>query len=1440
MSDNAIAIIGMAGRFPGARSLEELWANLRDGVESITFFTEEELIAAGADPETVRLPGFVPAKGVLEGVERFEPAFFGFTPREAELMDPQHRILLECAWEALEDAGYDPGRFPGRAAVYVGSGTSSYMIANLLPNAAALEKVGVLQALILNDRDFAATRISYKLDLRGPSAVVQTACSTSLMAVHMACQSLLAGEADLALAGGVSISVPVQEGYLYEEGSISSADGHCRSYDAGATGSVGGNGAGLVVLKRLADALEDGDTIHAVILGSAANNDGAGKVGFTAPSVEGQADAIAESLLMAGVEPDSISYVEGHGSATPMGDPIEIAALRKAFETAGHGGGACALGSVKSNIGHLNTAAGIAGLIKAVLALRHATIPPSVHFETPNPQADFGPFYVPTRATPWPEERSPRRAGVSSFGLGGTNVHTVLEEAPAPEPSGPSRPWQLLLLSARTPTALEAQAARLADRLQDEPLEIADVAFTLHAGRKAFSRRRALVCREVADAVNALREGRGVTGSVEGGDRPVVFLFPGLGDQSVDMGRDLYETEPAFAAEVDRCAEILKPHLGIDLREVLFSPGPWSPEERKPDLRSLLRRGNEPRDEASRRLDRTEYAQPAVFVVEHALAKLLMSWGIRPQAMIGYSIGEYVAACLSGALSLEDALALVAKRAKLIQDLPGGAMLAVPLPEAEVRPFLNGNLAISATNGPHFTVVGGPEEEIADLDRRLGERGAACIRLTTTHAFHSPMLEPAAAALTELAGGVKIGEPEIPYLSNVTGTWITDEDLGDPGYWARHMVQPVRFAEGLAELLGDPDRVALEVGPGGTLSTLVRQQAAGRVAVETGSGLAGLLDGVGRLWVAGVPVDGEGFFAGQKRHRVPLPTYPFERQRYWIDPPKDGTVAKAAPKGDLADWFYVPVWKQTAPVVAADPDPGSWLIFLDRQGFGADLAARLEREGRKVTMVAAGALERREDYDALVRRLREDGGLPSRVAHLWGLDETALETGLLSLVYLEQALVASGADGPAIRIAMVGHPLHEVLDGDPVDPARAAVAGACRVIHQESSRLTCFSLDAPPDGHLADRILAELSRETPDPVVAYRGRRRWVRAFDRVRLPEGESLKEGGVYLITGDGNADGLTEFLKEAAKATVVRQATGERLDGAFFVPGPFSGGLIQLKTRETLEMALAPVEKGARELLASLADQPSTFVVLMSSTLGFTGGLGQVDLAAAGAYLDALAQSLAGDRRVVAAHWDPYQWNAWLAAGLGSMAQGGQQQDLAAAAIPVATSGEALKRLLASGLPRVVVSARDLETIIEETDALTAESFFAQMAPARGGEKAQRPGISTPYVAPRAEREEKLAVLWEELFGIAPVGVDDNFLELGGHSLLAIQIVTQIRVLFDADLPVTALFESPTVAGLAKLIGRSKGEDSPEDLEALLALVEGLSPEEAAERLASLESR
>ncbi len=1495
-----IAIVGMSGRFPGAGSPEELWRNVRDGVESITFFSEEELIAAGADPALVRDPAYVRAKGVAAGVEMFDAAFFGFTPREAELMDPQHRVLLECAWEALEDAGVDPDRFAGRAAVYAGTGTSSYLLTNLLPNAGELQTAGGLQVFILNDRDFAATRLSYKLNLRGPSALVQTACSTGLMAVHMACQGLLAGEADLAVAGGVSIGSPVAEGYLYQEGSISSPDGHCRSYDAGAGGSVPGTGAGVVVLKRLADALEAGDPIHAVILGSAANNDGAAKVGFTAPSIEGQAEAIAEGLLMAGVEPDSIGYVEGHGSATALGDPIEVAALRQAFDQAGHGGRPCALGSIKSNVGHMNAAAGIAGLIRAVLALEHGTIPPTVGFERPNPQVDFGPFHVPAQATPWPADLSPRRAGVSSFGLGGTNVHAVLEEAPEREPSGPSRPWQLLTLSARTPTALAAQAERLADRLEAGELNLADVAFTLQAGRKAFGHRRAVVCRDVAD----LRAGRGASGIFEGGERPVVFLFPGLGDHYVDMGRELYESEPVFAAEVDRCAEILRSHLDADVREVLFSAGPRAAGsgERRTDLRAMLRRGE--RSEGDLRLDRTEYAQPILFAIEYALARLLMAWGVQPQAMIGYSLGEYVAACLSGVLALEDALALVARRAKLIQELPGGAMLAVPLPESAMR-LDDERLAVAATNGPHFCVVGGPEEAVTELERRLAGQGVACLRLTTTHAFHTPMMEPAAGELTRLAGTVRMGAPKIPYVSNVTGTWITAADLQDPGYWARHMVRPVRFAEGLAELLRDPDRAMVEVGPGGTLSALVRQHPAGgagrtvavtlRRASEEGSDLALLLDAVGRLWVEGVAFDPEGLFAGERRHRVRLPTYPFERQRYWLEPPKEKPVprATAGTNPDLADWFWVPAWKQV-PLAGGVTAEGGWLIFLDRGGLGERIAKRLRRDGRRVVTVSMGTgfqadgeaftldPARRQDYDALVQHLKSE--LPAAVLHLWGVTGTepsfdeAQTAGLLSLMLLEQALTATAGETAPLHLAMVADGLYDVVDGDPVHPGKATVLGAVKVIHQESARLTCTAIDVVPsapgeDERLIDQLLAEASLGAGgEAAVAFRGRRRWVRSFERVRLAEGgdSHLVPGAAYLITDGvhGGGAALAELLvrsfdarvalvvppqfpsperwdgweglpavppgadvigaavkrlsglsgEERERLLLVRTAPGDLsqiralgpLQGVFHTAGAFTGGLIQLKTPEALRAAVDPVAEGAEAWLAALADapHPPAFVLLMSSTLAYTGGLGQLDIAAAGAFLDAVArrQAAQGGLFTVAAHWDPYQWDGWLIAAAAGGAAGVQpeelQKSLAAFGVPAGRSGEALRRLLAAPLPQVVVAARDLPALIAEADAATAESLFAQIAPHRG-EKAGRPaGLSTPYTEPRDERETRLAVLWEELFGIAPLGVEDSFLELGGHSLLAIQMVTQIRSLFDADLPVTALFEAPTIAELSKL--------------------------------------
>ncbi|HEV7516622.1 MAG TPA: beta-ketoacyl synthase N-terminal-like domain-containing protein, partial [Thermoanaerobaculia bacterium] len=1551
-----IAVIGMAGRFPGASTLDQFWRNLADGVESISFFGPGELAAAGIDPARVGDRRYVPARGVLAGAERFDAAFFGLTPKEAELMDPQHRILLECAWEALEQAGQINQGAGGRTAVFAGAGLNSYLLHNLLPNRELLANVGELQAILLNNNDFLATRISYKLDLRGPSALVQTACSTGLMAVHVACQSLLGGECDLALAGAVSITFPQRAGYLHQEGGVMSPDGHCRAFDARAGGAVEGAGAGMVVLKRLAEALADGDFVHAVIRGSAANNDGAGKVGFTAPSVGGQAEVIRESLLMADVDPGTVTYVEAHGSGTPLGDPVEIAALTQAFGDSGSGspGGRCAVGSVKTNVGHLNSAAGMAGLLKTVLALEHRAIPPSLHFTSPNPQIDFagGPFYVNTALAPW-ESTGPRRAGVSSFGLGGTNVHAVLEEAPTPAPSGPARPWQLLVLSAKSATALDGATADLAKHLEGRPdldsAGLADVAWTLQAGRRLFPHRRALVCRDAADARALLTtpDLARVVSTVEGSSgRPVVFLFPGLGDHYVDMGRELYASEPRFKEELDRSADFLAPLLGLDLREAIFRGGD---DERArgagsgTDLKALLRRtaGGEAADEALRRLSRTAIAQPALFAVEYALAQLLLSWGIRPAAMLGYSIGEYVAACLAGVMSLPDALTLVALRAQRIAELPGGAMLAVPLPEAEVRLLLGADLAVAATNGPHLTVVGGTDEAVARLEAELAGRadgGAACLRLHASHAFHTPALTPALAPLLAAARQVRLQAPAIPFLSNVSGTWITDAEATDPAYWGRHMVGTVRFAEGLAELLADPARVLLEVGPGSTLTTLARQHpggAAGSGAVAAISAIAAmrrasdersdavhLLAALGRLWAAGVTIDWPAFHAGGRRRRVPLPTYPFERQRYWIDPPAradrvvheqaGGTPAlpgSPAPlasgrRTDVADWLYVPVWRETplAPTALAGArlarEAGPWLLFLDREGVGERLAARLGEAGAEVATVPAGDIGGpggREGYGRLLRELRAQGRFPRRIVHLGsaGAGElgfaAAQEAGLLSLVHLARAIGEEGRSAP-LALLVVSSGVQAVGEGAPVEPARATLLGACRVIPQEYVHVSCRSVDATlpaPGSPAADRLTAQLLAEAlasgPGRAaeVALRGRRRFARAYEPLPLgpvgEEGEApLRRDGVYLVTDVLHGIGLplAEALRQrfgcrlalllppgaeigerlAALATSpdvllttadvtsvadLRAAAAlarERflaLTGVFHTAAAFSGGLLQLKSPETLPAVFGAQGRGALAIVEAFADLPLDFLALAASTAAVTGGFGQVDSAAAGALLGALAEQ--GEGRIATFDWDPYQWDSWLAAGITNIAgspalQAGLTGNLATYGTASEQSLEALARLLAAGLPRAVVSAQDLDAVIAQTDAFHAADLLASVTGgtvAPRASRSPRPPGAGPYVPPGDEVEAALAHIWEELFGIAPIGVEDDFLALGGHSLLAIQVTTQIRHTLGVDLPVSALFEQPTLALLARRLRDERSEtgetaEAAEDLDALLAQV------------------
>ncbi|MEW6730837.1 MAG: SDR family oxidoreductase [Acidobacteriota bacterium] len=1179
-NNEEIAIIGMAGRFPGANNIAEFWQNLHDGVESISFFSDQQLLSSGIDQATLNDPNYVKAAGVLQGIELFDAQFFGFSPREAEIMDPQHRLFLEVAWEALEEAGYNCDIYSGRVGVYAGAGMNTYLLFNLFSNSEFVRSAGDYQIMIGNDKDFLPTRISYKLNLRGPSINVQTACSTSLTAVCLACQGLLSYQCDMALAGGVSIRVPNNSGYIYQPGGILSPDGHCRAFDAKAQGTVVGSGVGIVVLKRLEDALQDGDYIHAVIKGSAINNDGSLKVGYTAPSIDGQAEVIAEACAMSEVPIETISYIETHGTGTALGDPIEVAALNQVFRARTSKKNFCALGSVKTNVGHLDTVAGVAGLIKTVLALKHKQLPASLHFESPNPQFDLtnSPFYINNRLSQWPADHGPRRAGVSSFGIGGTNAHVVVEEVSVPESSPSLRPWQLLLLSAKTETALEAVTANLAEYLKVHPgSNLADVAYTYQVGRKVFNYRRFLVCQNVEDAIAGLEQtdaNHRFTAFQKFDDRQTVFMFPGGGAQYVNMGLGLYRTEAVFREQVDLCAHLLKDMLGFDIREWIYP----SPER-------LAAAGEE--------LKRTSIALPALFTIEFATAKLLMSFGIVPAAMIGHSLGDYVAACLSQVFSLQDALALVVTRGKLFDKLPKGGMLSVPLAEAEIRPLIGDRLSIAAVNAPCQCVVSGPLTAIEEVSTILDEQEIEYRRLQIDVAAHSQMVSQIRAPFREFIAKLKLYPPKIPFISNVSGNWISDREATDPGYWTRHLTETVRFGQGIAELLKEEGRTLVEVGPGQNLSTLARLQvdaARGQSVIsclrhpyERQSDEAYLLTALGKLWLVGVSIDWAGFHREERRQRLPLPGYPFERQRYWIEAEiaqmgNRRITSHLEKKSDISSWFYYPSWKRSwsphsSTTEDSTPAMGKWLLFVDDSSIADGIVERLKNLGVDLTRVIAGNCYDRlddqsfvinsqigEDYHELLKDLRETDRIPDTIVHLWNvtreihcesereLFEKCQQRGFYSLLYLAQALSAMEL-AKTVRLLVVANEVFAVENTDRVLPEKATILAPGKVIPQENDRIACRFIDITLSTsqvrvaeELNERLWLELTQDIQDAVVAIRGMQRWIQTFEPVYIAgnarSASRLRSNGVYLITGGLGSIGLTlaEYLAKNFQASLI----------------------------------------------------------------------------------------------------------------------------------------------------------------------------------------------------------------------------------------------------------------------------------------------------------------
>jgi acyl transferase domain-containing protein/thioesterase domain-containing protein/acyl carrier protein len=1148
-----IAIVGMAVRLPGASNVRAFWDNLAHGRESVRTLADQELLQAGVSALDLRAANYVKACAALDGVDLFDARFFGFSPREARVLDPQHRHFLEVCWEALEDAGVLPERFHGSVGVFAGSGMNAYLPFNLLTNPDLIREMGLfLVRHTGNDKDFLATRVSYCLNLRGPSVNVQTACSTSLVAIHLACQSLLSGECSLALAGGVTIELPHSRGYYYEEGEILSPDGHCRPFEASSKGTVFGSGAGVVALRRLSDAVRDGDYIHAVIKGAAINNDGSRKPGYLAPSVDGQAECIAEALSVAGLEAEQISYVECHGTGTPVGDPIEIAALAEAFGTSAAGPNSCGIGSVKSNIGHLDTAAGVASLVKVVEMLKHEQLVPTLHFERPNPEIPFAttPFYVVAAPAPWPRTGTPRRAGVSSLGVGGTNAHLIVEEPPR-RSRGPaaSREPQLLLLSARSQASLGQLAAQLAAQLEQQPeLELGDVSATLLTGRRKFPFCRVLAASTPEEARRLLTapDGRRVF-DVSSSTKPLeaVFVFPGGGAQYPHMARAVYETQPAFRARMDECLEILERREQLSLRTVLF------PES-----------GSEA--EQQRQLERPFFALPALLTVELAYAALLASWGVKPVAMVGHSVGEYAAAYLASVLSLEDALRIVCCRGRLFEKVTPGGMLSVPLSVADMSPLLGPRLTIAAVNAPEMCVVSGENAELDALVERLRARAVESQRLHIDIAAHSPLLDAILGEFERELATLRFAAPRIPYVSNLSGAFMDASVAPDAGYFVRHLRNTVRFSDCVRALGAQhPDAVLLEVGPGQALTSLLRNHplrpasqpvlSVSPHARDKSSEAGHVITALGRLHAHGVPVDLGVLLGSRARRVVSLVTTPFEHERHWVDAGA-GSIATAVAREsadretDLSRWLFAPVFRESARSASSLAAGERCCVMIDAGPLADALVHELEARGSEVTLIMPGAETRAlgagkyslvlgdpDAYDQLFASLIAERGAPTRILHALCLEresasgrEPPLDRSFFSLLHLAQVLTRADALNE-LQLVVATRRACDLAGTSPERPLQALALGPVLVLPRELPEVQAriYDLEETEDAERTARsLVAELSAPSEHRVLAERGRVRYVELLERVapgKLAAPE-LPAAPVFLFSGGLGGMALT----------------------------------------------------------------------------------------------------------------------------------------------------------------------------------------------------------------------------------------------------------------------------------------------------------------------------
>jgi acyl transferase domain-containing protein len=1256
MADTDIAVVGMACRLPGAPNLDAFWRMLREGRDARVELTDEHLRSVGVPDEVLADPDFVKAAMLLDDIDQFDAGFFGFSPRDAALFDPQHRVFLEVAWEAFEHAGHVPERFPGRVGVFAGCGMDTYLLHNILTNPDLVRRIGMfLIRHTGNDKDFLATRVSYQFDLRGPSINVITACSTSLVAIHQASQSLLAGECDMALAGGVTILVPQDRGYVFKEGEVLSPDGHCRAFDADSKGTIFGSGAGVVMLRRLQDAIADGDRIHAVLAGSAVNNDGARKVSYLAPSVDGYAEVVAEALALADVSAEDVQYVESHGTGTSVGDPIEIEALTQAFRATTGKNGFCGIGSVKTNIGHLDTAAGVAGLLKVVLSLQHAEIPASLHYRRSNPLIDFpkSPFRVVAERSEWPRPAGKGRiAGVSSLGVGGTNAHLIVREAVL-QPTAPTQAYprrcHLLPTSGKGDAAAVANARQLGAHLRNVPdAELPDVAWTLQMGRRGFAQRGFAVGATGAELADQFEAPDWKAQMKKAADRApsVVFLFPGGGAQYPGMGRGLYEHEPAFRAAADECLAALPQAIRDTVQSLLF--------------------GDLAQPEHGEQLERPSLALPALFVTEYSLARTLQSFGIEADALLGHSMGEYVAACLGGTFTLQQAMQVVLLRGELFEQVQQGAMLIVPMTADEVMALGESDVSLAAANAPELSVLAGSVATIDRLERRLQGEGVEVQRLRIHVAAHSHLLDPILDRFRAGLRAMSLQPARKPWVSNVTGDWIDAQRAADPDYWVEHLRRTVRFQDGVATLLAGGDRVFLEVGPGKALMSLARMHKRATKspclvsmphAKDSKPADHAALEAVGRLWQLGVAVDWQAFHGGVVRRRVPLPTYAFQRQRHWIDAgaslAQEGVVRDGEPVPPTrlpeSEWLRRPVFRaqELAPRVAAVAD-ARWLCVGGGE-LATQLAAAVRAGGGTACCLRDGANEAHGGdewtlpftdsaaFDRALQQIVAARGEPQRILFAWPLEQDDAQRLVHGLLALWQALGRADLASGVRMLAVTGGAARVASEAMP-HPARAVVAGFLRVVPREyqGARTRTVDLDAAslaaPDA-LVPALRREIEADDQPLAVALRDGKRHAQELAPVEVPDAAASKspwrEQGAYLLTGGLGGIGLVvaDHLATTAKAKLVllgRRGLPPRSlwnEWVALRPGDRTTGLVQ-RVQE-LERRGAEVQIAA----ADVTDRDAMAAVVRDARARFGGLHGIVH--AAGVLDDGLIQTRTPER-------------------------------------------------------------------------------------------------------------------------------------------------------------------------------------------------------------------